>query len=628
MARAPRKFLRRFKDGLKVLRSLNALKLFPILRTSRGYTRDKLRGDVRAGVNVALLAFPQGMAYALIAGLPVEYGIYGSAVATLVGFLFTGSHFITLGPTNATSVLLFTAFATLGFTQAESLVYLPLLVCMVGLFLIVGAYLRVASLIQYISRTVVTGYISAAAIYIIANQLKNALGFAFDADETPSNLFQVIGFTAIHLPDTHWPTLVLSVATAGVFLILQKYFRALPNVAITLVVISGGLAAVTSFWPGHGIEQLSGLSASNWRITLPPFDPGTARAMIGTAVALALLAVLEGTSIGKSMAARAGSRLDTNQEMYAIGMANIGCGLFNGMPASGSLTRSVLAVDSGAQTPWASFVAGVIVLIGAFLVGPLIAYIPEAALAVLVIFIGVSLINKHHLRVVTRSTRSDAVVFFATCLTGMLVALDAAIYLGTAVSIALFLRKVGRPELIEYTVTDKGELKELENGRRSIPEISIVHVEGDLFFGAAELFRDQMRRISDDPNLYVIVLKMRNAHHLDASSVLALEELVRYMNDHGRTLLISELRKDGLRVLKNSGLIDYLERKNIFPDNPQNPTLSTARALRRSQQILGDRGKEAKISVYVDEIQIANEQGTLDPNNPKSRKKVVDPGDA
>ena len=153
---------------------------FPALKVLRDYNTGKLKRDFLAGINVALLAFPQGMAYAMIAGLPIEYGLYGSAIALIVGMLFAGSHFVVLGPTNATSVLLLSTFSTVGMvTLVEKASIVPTLLLLVGLFLILGALLRTASLIQYVSKTVVTGYIMAAASLIIVNQVQSLLGFQF-----------------------------------------------------------------------------------------------------------------------------------------------------------------------------------------------------------------------------------------------------------------------------------------------------------------------------------------------------------------------------------------------------------------------------------------------------------------
>lgn len=602
----------RLKKIAVELAQRNQLDLFPLRKHLRGYSKQAFQGDARAGFNVALLAFPQGMAYALIAGLPIEYGIFGSAVAAIVAAFFAGSRFITLGPTNATSVMLYSSFASIGITSsAEAVGYMPILLLMIGLFLVVGAYLRVANLIQYISQSVVTGYITAAALLIISGQIKNVVGVSFSEGEKAITFVDKIILTIKHLPEFHHESVVLSILTFVIFYALKKKWATLPNVAITLVIVSGiaaGLSELSSalsshwdlkhFWTGDEIRWLGQVNAAAWPVTLPAMDFDAISKMASIALAIALLCVLEGTSIGKSLAARSGERLDANQEMFAIGTANIGCAFLAGMPASGSLTRSQLSWSSGGQTPLASLLNGVIVAVGAFLIGPLIQYVPQSVLAVLVITIGISLVNKRAIKVVTKSTRSDAATFFATFIAGLLFPLDIAIYMGVGLSIMLFLRKAATPELVEYGFTDEGELAELEEKKkRTVQEISIVHVEGDLFFGAAEIFRDQMRRASEDENLKIVVVKMRNARHLDATAVMAIEELVKHMNERDRYLLLSECKKDVIRVLKNSDMLDVLNRKNVFPDNPQNPTLSTAKALKRAQEILG--GAEADIKIYV-----------------------------
>jgi SulP family sulfate permease len=269
------------------------------------------------------------------------------------------------------------------------------------------------------------------------------------------------------------------------------------------------------------------------------------------------------------------------------------------MPASGSLTRSVLNFNSGSRTALSNVFAGVLCLAGVLSLGPLIGYIPRAALAVVVIGVGISLINKQQIRIVSKSTNTDALVFFLTLTAGLLFKLDFAIYLGTGTSIMLYLRKASTPELIEYTFNDQGDLTELKKKQdRADEHISIVHVEGELFFGAAELFRDQIRIVSEEPNLKVIILKMRNAHHLDATTMMALEELILYIRERGRRLIVSGARRDVYKVFKASGILSAVGRRNFFMDTPSNPNLSTAKALRRAQEILGQ--KSAEVRIYVD----------------------------
>jgi SulP family sulfate permease len=595
------------KQAAIAAKEYNGLDFFPLRKSLSGYQNDfkgHLVGDTRAGFNVALLAFPQGMAYALIAGLPIQYGIYGSAIAAMVAPIFAKSHYITLGPTNATSVMLLSAFASLGIAGTQMLSLVPLLILMVGLFVVVGAYFKVANFVQYISRSVITGYITAAALLIIANQIPKALGLSLP--RKGATFYDSITLIASSIETVHWITVGISLVTVVLYVWLDRFFKALPNVAICLVTLSL-LAALTV---GHdtGVAFLSGINAADWSFQAPALSLANIQLLASPALAIALLCILEGISIGKSLAAKTGARLNANQAMFSIGMANIGCAFFSGMPASGSLTRSSLSATSGGRSVLASYISGAIVFIGAFVLGPYTRFIPQSTLAVLVIAIGISLLNKHAIRIVTRSTKSDAIVFGSTFISGLLMPLDMAIYIGVGISIILFLKKVARPEMIEYAFNQEGYLAEVETPeQRSTPEVSIVHVEGELFFGAADLFRDQMRRICEDPNLKIVVLKMRNAHNMDATAVMALEELLLYMAEKKRYLILSEVKTDLIRVLKNSGIYDTIEARNIFTDEPSNPTLSTAKALKRAKIHLGDT--LANVSIYIDPVRDKQKKG-------------------
>ena len=588
------------KQAAIAAKEYNVLDFLPLRKSLSGYRNDfkgHLLGDTRAGLNVALLAFPQGMAYALIAGLPIQYGIYGSAIAAMVAPVFAKSHYITLGPTNATSVMLLSAFASLGIVGTQMLSLVPLLILLVGLFIVVGAYFKVANFVQYISRSVITGYITAAALLIIANQIPKALGLNLVSNG--ATFYDSLTLIVSSIDSIHWITVGISLSTMVLYASLNRFFKTLPNVAICLITLSV-LTALT-IGQDADVAFLSGINASDWSLQVPSVSLTDIQLLASPALAIALLCILEGLSIGKSLAAKTGARLNGNQAMFSIGMANIGCAFFSGMPASGSLTRSSLSATSGGRSVLSSYISGVIVFIGAFVLGPYTRFIPQSTLAVLVIAIGISLLNKHAIRIVTRSTKSDAIVFSTTFLSGLLMPLDSAIYIGVGISIILFLKKVARPEMVEYAFNKQGYLAEVEMPeQRNTSEVSIVHVEGELFFGAADLFRDQMRRICEDPNLKIVILKMRNAHNMDATAVMALEELLLYMAEKKRYLILSEVKADLIRVLQNSGLYDTIEARNIFTDEPSNPTLSTAKALKRAKTHLGDT--IANVSIYIDPV--------------------------
>lgn len=575
------------------MKEFNELEFFPLRHYIHGYSKDRLGADIRAGANVALLAFPQGMAYALIAGLPIQYGILSFIAASFIGPLFASSPYNSFGPSNATAVLILGAFLSLHMDGAVMLVAVPLLVLMAGIFLVLGSYLKVARLIQYVSRTVITGYITAAALLIIANQLRSALGFSI---QSSASFFEVVYRTVANLGNTHLPALAIALISAMVYFSLQRFIPKLPNVALTLVVMSAVAFAFDGF--GWEVETLAGLRLEDFRFATLSVNFEIIQTLASAALALALLITLEACSIGKSLAARSGTRFKPNQEMFALGMANIGSALAGGMSASASLTRSSLNFRSGSRTPFSNLIAAIIVAVLLISLSRFIEHIPRPALAVLVIIIGFSLISKHQIRIVSKATRSDLIVFASTLCAALLLALDTAIYLGVAVSIVLFLRKVSEPEMLEYGFNPEGELTALEEKQgRARPEVSILHVEGELFFGAAELFYEQMRRVCDDPNLKVVILKMRHAHHLDATSVMALEELCKLMHEQNRILLISEARREAVEIFLRSGIANVIGRDNIFADVPSNPTLSTSKALRKAMKLLD--GQDADVKIFV-----------------------------
>ena len=585
--------------------SLN--QLFPLLSVFRDYSIGSLNADCRAALNVALLAIPQGMAYALVSGLPIQYGLLGSAVAAILGCLFSNSRFITLGPTNATSVLLFGVFASLGMINqdgmgsVQAIEILPWILLFSGCFLILASMLRVSFMIQFVSRTVITAYVTAAASLIIANQAKHVLGLELDSSDSIATFWQIVYASVKALNGFSISALLISGLTALSYILLQYKLKSLPNVAITLILASfahfllqdsiGSVNTLASF------DSSLGIISSIHFDSLARFG-GT---ILWASVAIALLCLLEGLSIGKSLAARAGERIQTNRETFAIGMGNVGCSLLSGMPASGSLTRSTLNIQSGAKTSASNLFAGMFVVVGYFSLGSLVSYIPVPALATLVIFIGASLIKGRQIQAVSRATRSDAVTFTVTLAVGLLFSLQMAIFAGVVTSILLFLRKVAEPEMVEYGYNEDGELAALSSQtRRTEPEVSIVHVEGELFFAAADLFYEQIRRVGEDPNLRVLVLKLLNAHHLDATSVMALEELLDYLKEKNCHVLLCEVRRDALRILSNAGVLSRMNRKNIFPHTVSNPTLSTAKAIKRAKYLTS--GEEAKVTIYAEQI--------------------------
>ena len=564
-----------------------------------------IQRDLRAGINVSLLAIPQGMAYALIAGLPLYFGLLASGIAAFLGGVLGGGRFITLGPTNATAVLLFGVFAQMemvapnGMLVSDALLILPSILLCTGLILIGAGTLKVSFLTKFISRTVITGYITAAALLIISNQVRSVIGM-----ENPyppgSNFFQSLIHIFKNIADNSSASIFLSFFTGITYIILNIKFNALPNVAISLVL--GSIMGQYLIRNGYKVPCLQSFNSNYIPLSLPNFELSISNweIIFQTSIALALLCLIEGLSIGKSLASRSGKRIKSDREALSFGVANIGCAFLSGMPASGSLTRSSLNVNSNAKSGFSNIITGSLVLIGFFNLGNLVHVIPVSALATLVVFIGISLIKKNQLITAIRSSRSDAVTFAVTFLVGLMFSLQLAIFVGVLTSLLLFLKKVAEPEMIEHGYNEQGEIFQISNkSKNSEPEVSIVHVEGELFFAAADLFYEQIRRVGEKRNIKVLILKLLNAHHLDGTSVLALEELLDYYKEKNCNILLCEVRKDAIRILRNSGVLSRINRQNIFPHIRSNPTLSTAKAIKRAKYLLSHN--EAKVTIYANE---------------------------
>ena len=613
-ARHIKSFFRKLIHGILNLLSGNGLDWFPVRKSIRTYEIGRFKRDSRASVNVAILCLSQGIAFAAIAGLPIYYGILCASIAPIVAPLFSNSRHTILGPTNATALMIFSFFAAShGDLTREPLYYMPLLIFMVGALSLAGALFKVADLLQYVSRSVLVGYITGAAILILTNQTKHILGVAdaMAAGDIPKTFFSIADKIAHLWPSFQWQPIAVGIGTFALYLLLQKKFKKLPNFAIVLTVSSLVVLVLRHHVEAFtSIDTFDPLHISNLKFGLPEFNLDDISALFGIAFAIAFLANLENTVMAKSIASRSGDRADTNQDMLSLGMTNMATALIAPMPASGSLTRSALNYESGAQTRFASAFAGLICLLGFYILLqlPIIENIPKASLSALVIGIAISLINWKNIRICMRSTRDDAIVITTTiCAALLLPRLDYAIFIGVGLSLALFLRKASVPHLTEYEFTESGDLLELgEKRKRPIPAISIVHVEGDLFFGAADLFRTQIQRTTMDENLKVIILRLKNARHLDATSVLALEDLIKDTRKKGVHILISGATREVYVVLKKSGVLETLQegcdRKkgetNLFMYFRPNPNISTRDALLRAQELLGT--KEADIKIFFD----------------------------
>jgi SulP family sulfate permease len=532
-------------------------------------------------------------------------------VGGFVGSLFFTSRHHVFGPTSSISLIVAATMASnagLGLTPMQLAVFLAL---MIGVIQLLAGLLNFGEITKFISRSVVVGYSTGIGILLIGSQLHNVLGFhagvsqnfamnlwravvdlgtaSFNPWDVGIGLLTLGIFWLVRRFRPHWPEALVGLSALG---IAAKLFTLLcTNHAhpiwvrppFEMVMDEGSLTKVIPAFAGLGLEA--------HHLNLLP-------ELVGTAIAIAILGMLEAASITKSLAAKSGQKIEPNQELMGMGAANIACALFGGVPGSSSFARSAVNYQSGAVSQLSSMLSSVVVLGALLFVTPVFNFIPIAALAAHLIRVGLKMVNGHQIRIACRSTRSDAIVFVITLGSCLFLRLDTAIYVGIGVALVLFLQKTSTPTLVEYVINESGNLAELKDPtQRPDPQISIIHVEGELFFGAADLFQEQVRRLAEDHNIRVFILRMKNARHLDASTVMAIENLHDYLRETDRHLLISGSNPDVTKVFVNSGLIRQIGRENIFPAE-SNPTVATSKALKRAKQLLP--GQKLEVRVFYD----------------------------
>ena len=562
----------------------------PLWREIPGYSREKLRADLLAGATVAVVTIPQAIGFALVAGLPIQAVLATAVVGALVCAFYSSSRHLVFGPTNTISIILAGAVLSLTDVPLNPLEKVLLLGSLIGLIQVVAGLTKTGQLTQFISRTVSIAYTTAVGVLIAVGQIGNLLGIdRAPAVSLPATVRHLVA--SFFTLNFNWITAATGLASLGAIYALRHWRPRWPDGLIVLLLAS--TAGIFLKLGHHGVPLVRDLGEISRSIPIFIGFPLNQDAfdllprITSTAIAIALLGMLEAVSIAKGLAAKSGQRIDPNQELIGMGLGNHAATAFGAMPGSASFLRSAANLQSGGRTQFATVFSSLGVLLAVLLISPLLNYIPVAALAAYLISIALRLYNREQILIARRATQADAAVFWITLSAALFLQLDTAIYVGIGVSLILFLQKASAPSLVEHAFNDQGQLTQIDApAERNTPQVSIVHVEGDLFFGAADIFQDGVRRLAEDPHIRVFILRMKNARHLDATTVIALGQLVDYLQSQGRHLLISGVHGDVAAVLKRSGLANKIGRENMFPAE-ENPTLATKKALQRAQALIG-----------------------------------------
>lgn len=528
-----------------------------------------LKADAFAGLTGATIVLPQGVAFAVIAGLPPQYGLFTAMIVTVVAAIWGSSMVMVSGPTTAISAVIFASLAPLAVPGSADYITLALtLTLLVGLIQLTAGLCGLGELIAFISHSVIVGFTAAAALLIFVSQLAPALGIG----SASGGVLHRLSGLAESLGEANTTAVLIAVITIGVLLGSNRVSSRLPSYIIALA--AGALAGIVLDARAAGIEHFAPLGAVVPGLSVPDLSPGTISTLLPGAAAVAFVGLLEAISIGKSFAIRRRERFDSNQEIVGQGLSNTIGGLFQCYAGSGSFTRSGLNADSGARTPLSAIFAAVLLLGMLLAVSPLVRFIPVPAMAAIILYVSYKLVAVREIRHIVRSSRSETVILGVTFLTGVVSELDFAILAGVLTSLAVFLNKSAHPLVAVGAPAEVNGRRVFMNAHRNdlpqCPQISMTRLEGPLFFGSVEHVEREFRRSEALDGVKTRIFNLRGVGKIDlAGADFILEELHR-ARASGHDLRLIAKHPEVLRVL------DQLHCREILGEDHIHGTKSEA----------------------------------------------------
>ena len=546
--------------------------LLPCTRWLRQYNRNLLVGDLIAGIIVTIMVVPQSLAYAMLAGLPPEVGLYAGMLPLLAYALFGTSRTLAVGPVAVVSLLTAAAVgkvAAVGspeyVTAAVTLAFLS------GLMLLGMGLLRLGFLANFLAHPVISGFITASSILIAVSQLQHILGIETHGE----SFYQIVLSLVGQLGAVNGPTLIIGAAALAFLFWVRRWLQPLlmrlgmhqraaaltSKVGPVLVVIVSTLAAYLFKLEQQGVALVGELPQGLPSLGLPSLDMGLWSQLVGSALLLSIIGFVESVSVGHTLAAKRRQRINPNQELIGLGAANAASAVSGGMPVTGSFSRSVVNFDSGAETPAAGvFSAAGIALVALFLT-PLLFYLPKATLAATVIVAVLSLVD---LTVVKRAwcySLSDFVAVTTTILVTLLFGVELGVLSGVSASIALHLYKTSRPHIAVV-----GKLPGTEHFRNvkrhtviTYPQIVSLRVDESLYFANASYLQDEIyRTLADNRDVKHIVIMCTAVNEIDMSALDALKAINTQLAEQGIQLHLSEVKGRVMDALKRTDLLDHL----------------------------------------------------------------------
>lgn len=530
---------------------------------SRWYKRENLRYDLSAGLTVAIVGLPQAMAYALIAGVEPIYGLYTSIVTAIFASILGSSNLLVTGPTNAISLMIASNMRGMA-TDENFLLMLFLLTFLVGIFQLIFGLLRVGKLINYVSHSVIVGFMAGAGIIIALGQMDSFLGVSNIAHHMALGKFFLV---LQNLGRINYMALVLGIFSIVIIVLCKRINRNIPGAL--LAIIFSAVFVVLFDLESQGVHLVGNVPRG-----LPPFRLLEFRwewisLLWSGALAIAVVGLVEAIAISKSLAVASGQRIDANRDFLGQAFANIAGSFFQCIPASGSFTRSAINYESGARTKLSVVFSGVIVAIILLVFGSLARYIPRPSLAGVIIVVAYNMINKKAIAKIMRTNRQDGYVVAATLIATVLMPdLEWAIIMGVVVAILVHLWNTGEVKISILRPLAEGSYVELEYGQINLSvidsPITILQIEGDLYFGAVSDLEEKLYKILNQMQSKVYILRLKRVNVADLSALEMIERFVRDCHKRGVQVVLCGVSSRMKHLLDQLNVTEFVGDGNLF----------------------------------------------------------------
>jgi len=570
-------------------------RIVPALDSLRHYSSRAFVADAIAGLTVAAVAVPQAMAYALVAGLPPQYGLYTAIVMTAVGALFDSSKQLINGPTNAISIAVLSALALV--PEGERIGAAVLLAVLVGSGQTLIALMRVGDLTRYVSHSVIVGFTLGAGTLLVLDQLKNLLGLPGQGARSEHFLVRfwktVTEGSAI---DARAAAFGIGAIVAVVVLryVSNRLYR-MAGIRIPELLLTVMGAASIVWWfgldqPGGGLRVVGEIPGQLPTFELPPLDWTLARELAPGALAIAVLGVLEAMAMAKAIAATTGQKLDMNQQCLSEGLANLTGGFFQCFPGSGSLTRSSINRLAGAVSQWSGVISAAAVAGTVVLFAPLARYIPVASLAGILMVAAYRMVEPKQLAYYLRATSFDARIVLATALSAVVISVEFCVLIGIFLSFFFYVPKAARVHLEELTITPERVIRAWRDTDERCSRLRLWDLEGELFFGAAQDLGAKLDHILEDAQdmgARIVVLRLKHARNPDAVCMRLFEDFVAKLTTTNIEVILCGVRRDLARILSNVGLMQRIGPERVHLEKAATWS-STFDAVQDAYRRLGD----------------------------------------